>query len=98
MRLLSKALKTDAGAKINGPDVIPKLLNKAKGQTLGVLGTREPHLSKAAELLKQAGHNVIICEDGFKDKTSYLRIIQRYRPKIIVLEWVCPNRSWLPCT
>ena len=93
MQLLFKALKTDAGLNMNGTDVIPELLNKAKGQTLGVLGTREPYLSKAAELLKQAGHNVIICEDGFKDKTSYLTIIERYRPRIIVLGMGMPKQE-----
>jgi len=93
MQLLFKALKTDGGLNMNGTDVIPDLLNKAKGQKLGVLGTREPYLSKAAELLKQAGHNVIICEDGFKDKTSYLTIIERYRPRIIVLGMGMPKQE-----
>jgi exopolysaccharide biosynthesis WecB/TagA/CpsF family protein len=93
MQLLFKALKSDAGLNMNGTDLIPEILDRARGHTVGILGTSEPHLSKAAELLKQAGHNVVICADGFQDATSYLTVIEQYRPRVIVLAMGMPKQE-----
>jgi exopolysaccharide biosynthesis WecB/TagA/CpsF family protein len=93
MQLLFKALKRDAGLNMNGTDLIPEMLNKARGHTVGILGTSEPHLSGAVELLVQAGHNVIVRADGFKDPASYLTLIERHRPRIIVLAMGMPKQE-----
>jgi exopolysaccharide biosynthesis WecB/TagA/CpsF family protein len=93
MQLLFKALKADAGVNMNGTDAIPQLLDHAKGETLGVLGTREPYLSEATESLKRRGHDVIVCENGFKDKKSYLEIIECYKPRIVLLGMGMPKQE-----
>ena len=93
MELLFKALNTDAGLNMNGTDVIPQLLDRAKGETLGILGTAEPYLSQAAELLKREGHNVILCENGFKDKAAYLTDVEQHRPRIIILGMGMPKQE-----
>jgi exopolysaccharide biosynthesis WecB/TagA/CpsF family protein len=93
MQLLFKALKVDGGLNMNGTDLIPRLLDSAKGQSLGILGTAEPYLSSAADQLKQAGHNVVVTEDGFQDQTTYLALIERHRPKIIILGMGMPKQE-----
>ena len=93
MQLLFKALKSDAGLNMNGTDLIPEILNRARGHAVGILGTSEPYLSKAAELLKKAGHDVIVSADGFKDAESYLAVIEQYRPRVIVLAMGMPKQE-----
>jgi exopolysaccharide biosynthesis WecB/TagA/CpsF family protein len=93
MQLLVRALKRDAGLNMNGTDLIPEFLDKARGETVGILGTREPYLSKAAEELKRAGHNVVFCADGFKDAASYLSVVEQYRPRIVVLAMGMPKQE-----
>ncbi|WP_082975048.1 WecB/TagA/CpsF family glycosyltransferase [Mycobacterium sp. 1245805.9] len=93
MQLLVKALKGDPGLNMNGTDLIPEFLDKARGETVGILGTREPYLSKAAEALKQAGHNIVFCTDGFKDAASYLSVVEKYRPRIVVLAMGMPKQE-----
>lgn len=93
MQLLVKALKGDPGLNMNGTDLIPEFLDKARGETVGILGTREPYLSKAAEELKQAGHNVVFCADGFKDTASYLSVVEQYRPRIVLLAMGMPKQE-----
>jgi exopolysaccharide biosynthesis WecB/TagA/CpsF family protein len=93
MQLLFKALRLDGGLNMNGTDLIPRLLDSAKGQTLGILGTAEPFLSNAVGQLTRAGHNVIVCEDGFQDTTTYLALIERYRPNIIILGMGMPKQE-----
>jgi exopolysaccharide biosynthesis WecB/TagA/CpsF family protein len=93
MQLLFKALKSDPGLNMNGTNLIPEFLDRARGHTVGILGTSEPYLSKAAELLKRAGHSVTICADGFQDATSYLMVIEQYRPRVIVLAMGMPKQE-----
>ncbi len=93
MQLLFKVLNIDAGLNMNGTDLIPRLLDKAKGQRVAILGTADPYLSSAADQLKQDGHNVVVCEDGFQDKTTYLSLIEQHRPKIIVLGMGMPKQE-----
>ncbi len=93
MQLLFRALRSDAGLNMNGTDLIPEILDRARGRTVGILGTSEPHLSKAAELLKQAGHDVIIWADGFKDMASYLDVIEQHRPRLVVLAMGMPKQE-----
>jgi exopolysaccharide biosynthesis WecB/TagA/CpsF family protein len=93
MQLLFKALKIDGGLNMNGTDLIPRLLDSAKGQSLGILGTAEPYLSNAADQFKQAGHDVVVTEDGFQDQTTYLALIERHRPKIIILGMGMPKQE-----
>jgi len=93
MQLLFKALKRDAGLNMNGTDLIPEFISRARGHTLGILGTREPYLSQAAEVLERAGHNVVVCADGFQDKTSYLTVVEQYKPRVIVLAMGMPKQE-----
>ncbi|ORW18345.1 hypothetical protein AWC19_19545 [Mycobacterium palustre] len=93
MQLLFKALKSDAGLNMNGTDLIPEMLNKAKGQTLGIFGTREPFLSGAAEALRRAGHDVVVCADGFRDPACYLTMMEQYRPRIVLLAMGMPKQE-----
>lgn len=93
MQLLFKALNIEAGLNMNGTDLIPRLLDQAKGQRLAIFGTADPYLSTAADQLTQDGHNVVVCEDGFQDKTTYLALMERHRPKIVVLAMGMPKQE-----
>lgn len=93
MQLLFKALKSDAGLNMNGTDLIPEILDCARGETLGVFGTSEPYLSDAAKVLEQAGHDVVVCADGFKDAACYLALIERHRPTVVVLAMGMPKQE-----
>lgn len=93
MQLLFQALDIDAGLNMNGTDLIPRLLDNAKGQTIGLLGTAEPYLSGAVVQLKQAGHNVIVSKDGFQNKATYLSLVEQHRPKIIILGMGMPRQE-----
>ncbi|CQD20083.1 WecB/TagA/CpsF family glycosyl transferase [Mycobacterium lentiflavum] len=93
MQLLFQKLNIDAGLNMNGTDLIPRLLDSAKGQTVGLLGTADPYLSNAVDQLKQAGHNVIVAQDGFQDKAAYLSLVEQYRPKVIVLGMGMPKQE-----
>lgn len=93
MQMLFKALHTDAGLNMNGTDFIPDFLNRVKGQPIGILGTQDPYLAKAAAVLKEQGHHIVVTEDGFKDKTIYLKLAESFRPKIIVLAMGMPKQE-----
>jgi exopolysaccharide biosynthesis WecB/TagA/CpsF family protein len=93
MQLLYKALNSDPGLNMNGTDLIPEFLNKAKGRTLAIFGTREPFLSDAAEVLERAGHDVVLCADGFRDPASYLSAMEQHRPKIVLLAMGMPKQE-----
>jgi exopolysaccharide biosynthesis WecB/TagA/CpsF family protein len=93
MQMLFKALNTDAGLNMNGTDFIPDFLNRSKGQSIGIMGTQDPYLARAAAILKESGHHVVVCEDGFKDKTVYLKLAESFRPKIIVLAMGMPRQE-----
>ncbi|WAC92650.1 WecB/TagA/CpsF family glycosyltransferase [Mycobacterium sp. Aquia_213] len=93
MQLLFQALNIDAGLNMNGTDFIPRLLDSAKGQTVGILGTADPYLSTAVDQLTQAGHNVIVSKDGFQDEATYLALVEQHRPRIIVLGMGMPKQE-----
>lgn len=93
MQLLFQKLNIDAGLNMNGTDLIPRLLDSAKGQTVGLLGTADPYLSNAVDQLTQAGHNVIVAQDGFQDRATYLSLVEQYRPKVIVLGMGMPKQE-----
>jgi exopolysaccharide biosynthesis WecB/TagA/CpsF family protein len=93
MQLLFQKLNIDAGLNMNGTDLIPRLLDSAKGQTVGLLGTADPYLSNAVDHLTQAGHNVIVAQDGFQDKETYLALVEQHRPKVIVLGMGMPKQE-----
>lgn len=93
MQLLFQALNIDAGLNMNGTDFIPRLLDSAKGQTIGILGTADPYLSNAVDRLTHAGHNVIVSKDGFQDRATYLALVEEHRPKIIILGMGMPKQE-----
>ncbi len=93
MQMLFKALDIDAGLNMNGTDFIPDLLNRAKGRRIGIMGTQDPYLSRAVALLRQLGHNIVVCEDGFKDRDSYLKLAETAKPEIIVLAMGMPKQE-----
>jgi exopolysaccharide biosynthesis WecB/TagA/CpsF family protein len=95
MQLLFKALNIDAGLNMNGTDFIPRLLDHAKGQTIGILGTADPYLSSAVDQLTQAGHHVTVSKDGFQDMTTYLALVEQHRPKIIILGMGMPKQEFV---
>lgn len=95
MQLLFQALKIDAGLNMNGTDFIPRLLDRAKGQTIGILGTADPYLSSAVDQLTQAGHHVTVSKDGFQDRSTYLSLVEQHRPKIIILGMGMPKQEFV---
>jgi len=88
-----QVLGREAGANLNGTDLIPLLLEHYKGQRVALFGTDEPWLSKAQKALEKQGHKVVAALDGFQKHTVYEDAAVAARPDIIVLAMGMPRQE-----
>lgn len=91
--LACRFLGMRAGANLNGTDLIPVLLERAKGRRLMLCGTSEPWLGKAARRLADEGQHVIAAIDGFRDFESFREAVVAARPDILVLGMGMPRQE-----
>lgn len=85
------------GRNLNGTDLIPRLLRQCDGQTLAVLGTREPYLARGvaaigAQLMPRSRVQAL---DGFQDSAQYLALLRAQRPRVVLLAMGMPRQEAL---
>jgi exopolysaccharide biosynthesis WecB/TagA/CpsF family protein len=88
-----QVLGRDAGANLNGTDLIPALLEQYRGQRIALFGTAEPWLDKAVKALRKQGLDVVAAIDGFQKETVYEDAVVAARPDIIVLAMGMPRQE-----
>lgn len=95
MALLYRLLGIQAGLNLNGTDLIPKIIRRFNGQPIALYGTREPFLSKAAQVITEslASDSRITLADGFSDANAYIALAQSQRPALIVLGMGMPKQE-----
>ena len=94
MAWLMRLLGLDPGLNLNGTDLIPRLLLPAAAGPVALLGTREPWLSAAARAVQAAcGGPVCITLDGFQPAMAYRRLVERHRPRLVVLGMGMPRQE-----
>jgi len=95
MSILLKVLKRAPGLNLNGTDLIPRIISRYNGRSIALLGTCEPHLSKAADKVRQtlAPHSELLVLDGFQNNASYLDYVREHRPVLVVLGMGMPKQE-----
>ncbi|WP_210260882.1 WecB/TagA/CpsF family glycosyltransferase [Enterovirga aerilata] len=90
-----KLLGRPAGLNSNGTDLIPLILEKARGRRVAIFGTREPWLGAAADRIGRLGAEIVSCRDGFQPEASYLDQVRATRPSIVLLAMGMPRQESL---
>ena len=96
MAILLRLLGRAPGMNLNGTDLIPRILHRARGHRLALLGTRNPYLENAAQAIcAQIGlsRSDITVDDGFHDDSHYLELVRKHRPQFIVLGMGVPKQE-----
>lgn len=71
IKILLGLLGRPSGLNLNGTDLIPKILQKSKGQTIALFGTKAPYLNQAATVIEDMGLDVKRTLDGFQSDDKY---------------------------
>lgn len=93
MKILYKMLGQDPGLNLNGTDFIPELVDDYHGHPIALMGTADPHLSKAADILETKGASIVARIDGFQDDETYLSLAKQARPVLIILAMGMPKQE-----
>jgi N-acetylglucosaminyldiphosphoundecaprenol N-acetyl-beta-D-mannosaminyltransferase len=93
--LLMQLLNQPPGQNLNGTDLIPRLLERANGQSIALFGTRDPWLSQAREAVRSrlAPQSACVAVNGFLDLNDYIRAAVKHRPAVIVLGMGMPRQE-----
>lgn len=92
-KLWMRALGLPTGLNLNGTDLIPDLFEKLNGKSVALFGTTDPYLEKVAGDLRARGMNVVALADGFQDAQFYARLMERHRPRMVVLAMGMPKQE-----
>jgi len=93
--ILLQNLGFDPGLNMNGTDLIPEIIRVFKGRNIALCGTQEPWLSKASDVVKGMGGNVVLKMDGFQDHDSYIQALTQIHPALIIFAMGMPNQEAL---
>lgn len=93
IKILYKLLGCDPGLNLNGTDLIPLILKLYAGYSAALLGTQEPYLDRAAEIIQDNGVFPVCLLDGFQEDRAYLEVIQRDRPTLVILAMGMPKQE-----
>ncbi|MEO7105753.1 MAG: WecB/TagA/CpsF family glycosyltransferase, partial [Rhodoferax sp.] len=95
MALLYRMLKMKPGLNLNGTDLIPKIIGRFNGRPIAIFGTREPFLSKSAQVIVQtlARESEIEVADGFSPVSAYVELARVQQPALIVLGMGMPKQE-----
>jgi N-acetylglucosaminyldiphosphoundecaprenol N-acetyl-beta-D-mannosaminyltransferase len=93
MRLLFRRLGRSPGIDMNGTDLIPELIERYRGATIALLGTRSPHLERAAQRISAQGCTITDVIDGFQPADHYVEICRTSQPQLILLAMGMPRQE-----
>ena len=93
IKILFKLLGRAPGLNLNGTDLIPRILELYKGQSLALLGTQSPYLERAADVIKAHGGVIGVQKDGFQDDAIYLTLAREAKPALIILAMGMPKQE-----
>ncbi|PSO16471.1 WecB/TagA/CpsF family glycosyltransferase [Bradyrhizobium sp. MOS003] len=83
------------GRNLNGTDLIPRILEAAKGKRVALFGTSPEWLRQAQIPLKDRGTQVVVALDGFQTHSDYLNAVRTIDPDIVVLGMGMPRQELL---
>lgn len=95
LQIMYKSFGIDGGLNMNGTDFIPSFLDSLGDRSIAVFATQEPYLGNAVAKLKTSGKNIIVEKNGFCDDDTYLDMVIKYKPEIIVLGMGMPKQELL---
>jgi N-acetylglucosaminyldiphosphoundecaprenol N-acetyl-beta-D-mannosaminyltransferase len=96
MAILLRLLGRHPGQNLNGTDLIPKMLDRARGRRIGLFGTENPYLENAAAAIcAQVGlaREDMVVDHGFHHESHYLELVRRHRPRFVVLGMGVPKQE-----
>lgn len=93
MNILFKMLGINPGLNLNGTDLIPKIIALYSGYDVALLGTREPYLGKAANVVKKEGVMPVLMLDGFQKDDAYLEAARNQPASLIILAMGMPKQE-----
>lgn len=93
--MLSSILKIDPGINMNGTDLIPVILKKAalENKKIGLIGTTDFYVEKAASILINRGANISFYINGFKNIDEYVDVIKSSDVQLIILGMGMPKQE-----
>ncbi|WP_175484722.1 WecB/TagA/CpsF family glycosyltransferase [Palleronia marisminoris] len=93
MDFLMRRAGVPSGMNMNGTDLIPQILRRAKGSPVAIYGTADPWLSTAKETLEREGHDIVDHRDGFCADADYVALAKDSPARIIVLAMGMPKQE-----
>ncbi len=93
MKILYKMLGCDPGLNLNGTDLIPRIIALYAGCDTALLGTNNPYLERAAEIVKEKGVHPVLMMDGFQEDKAYLDAARDRPAPLIILAMGMPKQE-----
>ena len=88
-----KIIGQEPGENMNGTDLIPRIAARYEDRRVMLIGTVEPWLSRAAEVLQERGCNVVARIDGFHTESAYVDAVRAARPELVILGMGMPKQE-----
>lgn len=93
MKILYRLLGRPAGLNLNGTDLIPRILQDYRGQSIALFGTSQPYLDRAADIIELDGSRVVARLDGFQAIDLYVRQHGENTPDLTILAMGMPKQE-----
>ncbi|MDD3183658.1 MAG: WecB/TagA/CpsF family glycosyltransferase [Alphaproteobacteria bacterium] len=90
---MAALLLKKSGLNMNGTDLIPRIIRLFKGRKVAVCGTSEPWLSRACDVIREMGCEVVLQLDGFLERDAYLRPVFESRADLLILGMGMPKQE-----
>jgi len=95
MAKLYKSIGLNPGLNLNGTDLIPQLIERFSQQKIALLGTQDPYLENAKEMIQNtyACSSSVIKIDGFQTPDVYIQAMLQDKPALIILGMGMPKQE-----
>jgi len=88
-----KIIGQEPGENMNGTDLIPRIAARYEDRRVMLIGTVEPWLERAANVLDERGCNVVARVDGFQSEEAYVEAVRAARPDLVILGMGMPKQE-----
>lgn len=94
LEILLKRMNLNVGKNMNGTDLIPHIIDQFQGSKVALLGTEEPYLSKAQDVIEDTYDvELSVKSDGFSKKQDYVDLTTDKELDLIILAMGMPKQE-----
>jgi exopolysaccharide biosynthesis WecB/TagA/CpsF family protein len=91
--LLLRLINRAPGINMNGTDLTPQIIQVFRGKKVALCGTQDPWLSRAADVVRSMGCEVVLTMDGFQEIEAYSKAVAQSQADLVILAMGMPKQG-----